>query len=53
MDYLKYLDKEIDKANKVLTLVPKDEYLALAKAMAPLKEMNISKRSYLKYLNEK
>jgi hypothetical protein len=52
-DLLSKIDTEIQKADKALTAVPKDEQLKLREAFARLKEWHITKEKCLKIINEK
>jgi hypothetical protein len=52
-DYKQWLEKEIQKADKALSLVPKGEDLKVREAFVPIKELNIAKKIFSKFENDK
>lgn len=52
MEYLQWLESEILKADKALTIVPKDDNLKLRAAFARLQELNTAKRIFKRFTHE-
>jgi hypothetical protein len=52
-DFSSWLESELSKADKALSLVPKDEYLKLREAFARKKELTIAKEIYIKFTQTK
>jgi hypothetical protein len=52
-DFCSWLESEINKADKALSLVPKDQYLKLREAFARKKELMTAKEIYIKFTQNK